>query len=422
VKNAVAAASLLAAAAATAVVVTAAPALAQGVAAPGGIDILAAAERAVAVVTGVVSQPKKIDLHGWEASVRVDGVLTGKAALGETLTVGWEELASSRPVRFSDGGRVLVVLDPLPTQSLWQKRFPPRDKSRRVLVVAARGDAFLRDPDGATAASLEHFWAMNSDARDSAPGALRIAELVAAAPPPLAAEALERLESRQGLAASLGADGGAILFRAARDAARPPSLRERALMLAARERLPGTREVALELTQPGSAVRAAGYRALATLPDGLPVQEVGPLLDDPDPQVRAAAAALASDDSLRPRLQKMAHGDPAPEVRAAAAIALLDRYGEAEIDDTIPLLDDGDKLVRSAVAARIGALGSAALPALKRVLADGSTQAMLAAVLGLTRAGDEGAKELFFVANSHEDETVRAFANLALGKGPGHKD
>ena len=62
----------------------------------------------------------------------------------------------------------LLVLDPLPTQSLWQKRFLQRDESRRMLVVAARGDAFLRDPDGATAASLEHFWAMNSEARDSA--------------------------------------------------------------------------------------------------------------------------------------------------------------------------------------------------------------------------------------------------------------
>jgi hypothetical protein len=400
---------------------TASSNVSAGAAAPGARGILASCARAEAVVTGIVSQPKKVDLHGWVASLRVDGVPAGSIELGDTIDVAWEELSPSRPVRFADGERVLLVLEALPTQSLWRKRFPSADGARSVLVVANRGDAFLRKPDGATLGAFEHWLKLSSSARDATPGALRLAELVSIAPAGLASEALEMLDGRPQLAEQLGAEGASRLFAGMRDESRDLGIRTRTLELATRAGLPGVREAALTLTQPGSGLRAPAYRALASLPGGLRSDEKAKLLDDPEPSVRAAGAGLADDPALRPRLEAMLATDKSPDVRRAVGAALIARYGASAVDEVVVLLDDEDKGVRAATAMSIGALGADAVPALKRVVDGESKRAAFAAVLGLSHAGEEGAKEIFFIANSHQDESVRAFARLALGKAPGHE-
>jgi hypothetical protein len=372
----------------------AAPIARQRSGAVGGVAILASAARAQAVVAGVVSDVASIDVHGWRGALRVDSVLLGHLHLGDTVTIGWEELSSERQVRFEEGQRVLLVLDPLPTQSLWRKRFPTRDAAHEVLVVASNGEAFLPRPDGATLAILEHYLAMTPDAR-AAPGALRLAELVR--------DAHRRSRARRSILEAAparidvhGADGAASLLAAARSSERETSLRGTALRLAGQHRLPGTRETALTLAEPGSPIRADAYRVLAGLPDGLPAERVASLLDDADPEVRAVGVELVQDETARDRVVALSRDDPSPVVRLAAARALLAGYarggdaaGSHAIADVIGMLDDPDAGVRTGVAESIGALGEPAVAPLDAAVDGDSERAALAAVLGLARTGPE---------------------------------
>ena len=395
--------------------------------ATGGVAILASALRAEAVVAGVVGEPASVDMHGWRADLHVDRVLLGDVHLGDTLTIGWEELSTARRVRFADGERVLVVLDPLPTQSLWRKRFPSVDRARPVMVVAAGGEAFLARPDGITVDVLEHYLAMAPDARDGAPGVARLADLVRGAHPGVAAEALAFLVANPARADALDADGADTLLATARSSERDTALRAGALRLAAQHRMPGTRETALALTAPGSPLRAEAYRALAALPQGLSADDVARLLGDADPDVRVVGVEAAGDAVPAERLVTLAHGDPAPAVRLAAGRARLARRrdrdsaeGAHALAAVLPLLDDPDANVRSGIAASIGALGADAVGPLAAVVDDGSERAALAAILGLARAGPQGGVMLSSIAKSHDKEAVRAFARLALGEAPEH--
>src|SRR5262249_39697550 len=172
----------------------------------GGVAIIATAARAESVVTGEISAVEQLDVHGWRADLRVDTVLAGNIPLGASVTIGWEELSTARRVRFANGQRVLVVLDPLPTQSLWRKRFPHVDPARPVGVVASAGDAFLVSPDGMTVGALGHYLAMTPSARNGAPGVVKLAELVRSGHPAVAREALALLESDSERRDQLGAD------------------------------------------------------------------------------------------------------------------------------------------------------------------------------------------------------------------------
>ncbi len=398
-------------------------------AATGGGAILAAAGRAQAVVAGVVSAPQGVDAHGWRAQLHVDDVLLGDVRLGETITIAWEELSAAREVRFADGQRVLVVLDALPTQSLWRRRFPAGARDQPVLVVASGGDAFLPRPDGVTLDALGHYLAMAPEARDGTPGAERLAELVRGGDPAVAREALTMLEQQTAKPELLGSEGAASLLAAAESPEREPSLRRAALGLAARDRLPGTRATALALTEPGSPIRADAYRALAALPDGLPADACARLLVDADPDVRVVGIEIGRDDLPRERLVTLVRSDVAPTVRLAAGRLLVARRRDGEtaegthaIADVIGLLDDPDAGVRSGIAESIGALGDAAVGPLSAVVDDGSERAALAAVLGLAHAGKQGAVLLTSIAKAHDNPAVRAFARLALGEAPAHSD
>ena len=385
--------------------------------AAGGSGILASIASASAVVVGVVSQPKKIDLHGWSAGLRVDQLLAGDGASGEVLTMAWEELSKSRPVRFVDGERVLVVLSPLPTQSLWRKRFADAPDPRKVRVVAAGGDAFLVAPDGATLNTLEHYLAMAADARRGAPGEARLAELVFLGHPAVAAEALEQLEGRT---TALGIDAVATLLKTARDPHHETSLRARALKLAARQDSPMVRETATALSEPGSALRAPAYRVLAGLPGALPPEKASALLTAPEPELRIVGIETIADPGARERLLGLLREDKDASVRLAAGKATLSRSGASSITDVLVLLDDPDAPVRNGIADAIGSFGSAAVEPLRTVVDTGSERAALAAVLGLARAGKDGGAALVAITHLHPNEAVRTFAKLAVGRGIGH--
>ena len=135
-------------------------------------------------------------------------------------------------------------------------------------------------------------------------------------------------------------------------------------------------------------------------------------------QVRVAGVEVLTDPDKQKRVIEVARSDAAPEVRLAAGQALIKRQGVDAIPHVIGLLDDPDPKVRSGIAADVGALGTPAVKPLQAVVDGKSERAALAAVLGLARSGKEGGVTLYLVAHSHPNQTVRKFAQLALGKLP----
>lgn len=385
-------------------------------AASGGVAMLASAARAQAVVAGTVTHPTQLDVSGWRADLQIDTVLSGSLLLGDTVTLAWEELSASRAVRFPEGTRVLVVLDALPTQSLWRKRFPAREQPRPVLVVAANGEAFLVRPDGPTLYALQHYLALAQSARAEGPGSRWLAEIVRAAHPAVAREALTMLDAEPARLDAMSEEGAEALLATARDQGREPALRNGALRLAARHRLPDTRETALALVAPGSPLRVEAYRALAMLPDGLTPAEADALLGDADPALRGVGIELAGRRLPRDRVLPLLRDD-APAVRLAAARVLLGR-DDARVADVVGLLDDDEASVRTGVAEAIAARGADVIVPLRVVVDTGSERAALAAVLAISRTGKPGGTALAAIAESHPNEAVRAFARLGLGEAP----
>jgi hypothetical protein len=260
---------------------------------------------------------------------------------------------------------------------------------------------------------------MGPSARDGAPGAGRLANLVRVAHPMVAREALTLLQGAVG--EHLGPDAGDALLAAARNPDRDASLRGDALRLAAEHNLPGTRETALALVGASSAIRVDAYRALAMLPDGLPAERVESLLADADAELRTVGITTEGDTIARERLVGFVRNDPSPMVRLAAGQTLVARDKNAAIPDVIGLLDDADQTVRSNIAKSVGDLGEAAVGPLSAVVDDGSERAALAAVLGLSHTGKAGFVMLQSIAKSHENKAVQSFAKLAIGQGIGHE-
>jgi hypothetical protein len=397
-----------------------APAAAEPDLAPaaGGVALIGAAEAAPDVVVGRVRAPERIDLHGWRAALVVERSLRGAHAAGDELAVAWEELAPRRPARFAEGARVAVALEPLPPGSLWSQRFPKRD----ALAVAARGEAFLRDPEPGTLEPLAAWLALAPEARESAPGIEALAALAASGEPRVAASALARLDAVSLLAERVYASeaAGKSLAGLLADAARPPDLRRHAFDLAARHAL-RTLEPAIEAQAGGpSDVQGAAVDALARLRGGLPAERAAELLQSSDPAVRAAVARRAGDGMKPEKLRVLLAADPAGVVRGAAAEALAERDGAASIDAVVAALRDSDPAARGGAMRGLAGLGAAAVPALHREIWETAPTAepgrLAGAVLTLALIEPDGVAELRRIAHEHPSERIRKLAELALGR------
>jgi hypothetical protein len=383
---------------------------------PGARALLAGAETARAVVVGRVRSPGQLDLSGWRATLRIERTLHGEPAPGTELVIGWEELASKRPARFSDGARVLVALEPLPPGSLWSQRFPRRD----ALAVAARGAAFLRDPDAGTLEPLASWLALAPDVREQAPGVGALTELAARGEPPVAASALARLARIPGLAERLSEAGREALARLCADAGRPAELRRQALDLVARRELRALEPAVAALAAAPSPVQGAAVDALGRLRGGFPPERSAALLRSQDPAVRAAAARRAGAGLESAALRKLLAGDPAGEVRAAAAEALAAREGAGASEALIAALRETDPILRGASMRALADVGPEAVPALRTEIWETSAAAapdrLAGAVLTLALLGADGHAELVRVSHEHPSPQIRRLAELALGR------
>jgi hypothetical protein len=388
------------------------PAALPAAGSPGLIETL---ESTPLAVVGEIRAPERLDAHGYAAEIEVERALVGTAARGARLAVAWPEPASSRPVRFAAGDRVLVSLQALPQQSIWAERLPDPERRARTLAVAERGDAFLRRPSLGGLRILEHYLALLPEERQGGPGAEYLAQLAEGAELALARAAVRRLDGFRDLDAALEPRSGRRLVAALPRSDADAPLRQALLDLFGRHR-PGAVRAALETRAGADPPDALVIAALGRIDGELEAGRAAPLFEHPDPELRALGARHAPAASAR-RLGALAATDRAPQVRAAAVTRLVELQGEASIDAALVALDDPDPAVRSAAARALGTLGAAVVPALRHVVDSGSPPAAQAAVAALrwteTR---EAHRELLEIAAGHPDAGVRAVARLAVGR------
>jgi hypothetical protein len=204
---------------------------------------------------------------------------------------------------------------------------------------------------------------------------------------------------------------------------RSPRLRAAACTFLARA---GERRYAMAVLEciedPEPEVRVAAARAFAALARGEELRAVEPLLLHPQAAVRAeGAAALVRGSEPEPAraakaaLETLAGSDePAEREQVARAVGLA---GSAELVPLlVPLLDDPSALVRRAALRAAAALRAQGLvPSLVRALADRRTAEVAAEALGAYGPGIEGALR-DVLADPQAPAEVRRCIPRALGR------
>lgn len=387
----------------------------------GGQRLLPAAESATSVVVGRIGAVDRIDQHGRAASLDVVRVVRGEVAEGASLRIAWEELAKSRPQRFQPGDLILVGLDPLPSGSLWDQRFPGARASGEVAAVAAAGEAYLCHPTDTDADLLATYLTLPVGKRQETPGMTALARMAATASPGPAASALARLESLGDITSGLDAEALRWLEQAMLDIERPLSLRRELVRIAADRKVAGLRPAIDRLAGAGSDLRAEALTAVAVFEGGFEQQRVDELLASSAPELRAVGARFARSPASRPRLAQLVADDASSVVRAAAATSLMAVAGLDGFKEVVPALADADPAVRLAAVEAVSRLGDAAVAPLADLVRDGTLEQATGAVLALDQIGGAGKPVLIEAATQHSDERVRDLAQLALGQMPGHE-
>jgi hypothetical protein len=370
---------------------------------------------ATATLVGKVGPAVRLDVRGLAAELEVERVLAGTIPLGSHQRIAWEEISPLRAPRFPEGARLVVAVEPLPSGSLWRARFPEGE----ALAVAARGNAFLREPDTATLDALAGYLALESPARWGSRGVSALLVLVADGHPSLAPAALSKLDVIPELDARLTDASRAHFVRLLADEERPFSLRVQALEMAGRRSLGSLRDSLVAFSKPGSPIEAPALAAIAQIDGGLSETATDALLLRPEATIREVAVRFSREGIGDDRLRALMQDDPAPEVRAASLETLIERSGSAALDAVLPLLFDTDDLVTRAASLSIASLGSEAVPGLRQLVEQRSfdqPSELAPAALALAMAGSEGRRALGEIAANHPDARVRRLAGFALGR------
>jgi hypothetical protein len=395
---------------------------ADSVPARGGKGIFACLEAGPVAVVGEIVSLRDLDTHGRAAEVVVERALAGAAERQKPITIAWVEQALARPVRFANGERVLVCLEPLPPQSVWLWRLPNPEERIRTLHVAGEGDSFLLRPSLGGLNLIDHYLALSRDDRSGPAGVDYLLQILEGAEPEMAAAALERVAGISSLDDKLDARSAARLVKALiRDDA-AVELETGIVRLIGQKRLEHTRP-ALEALAAQERPPVAAVTALAELDGDVQGDRALLLLAHSDKAHRLAAARYAAGAKAERQLRLLSRSDPAPEVRAAAITRLLALQGDGAVDTALGTLDDPELKVRGAAARGLARLGPSVVPVLRHVVDTGDSQAAQAAVGALRWTESvEAHAELVEIADSHPDLAVRTLAALAIGRSIGHED
>ncbi|HYD48114.1 MAG TPA: HEAT repeat domain-containing protein [Terriglobales bacterium] len=393
--------------------------------------MVTAASSAIATVTGTVGEVRKIDVHGRSARLAIESVVAIAPEVhdpirrtlrpGSSLTVAWEELASTRASRLESGARVLVVLALLPPGSIWRERFPDSEQRSGIAAIAANGAAVMHHPDASSSAALQAYLAIPAGERQTPLGIEALVDIARRAGGDLPQSAVATLATIDGLDTQLSPQARERLVDLVADRRRDVSLRRAILALCGERQLTVVAPALRRLLAAGTDLEAESWDALARIGGGLTASEVGDLLSRPQPELRLVGARWARHSDHRERLLGLALSDPAPPVRAAAVESAIALAGPAIVDQVAPLLADLDPQVRLAAARALGKHRAAVVPQLRAIVAGEALELAKGAVLALDAAGPAGRAALAEIAERHHDESIRNLAALALGKLEGHR-
>lgn len=142
----------------------------------------------------------------------------------------------------------------------------------------------------------------------------------------------------------------------------------------------------------------------------LGVEVISPLLDltrsDDVDQRWWAVRALASSPHTRTVDLIPLLGDPAPEVRAAAALALCAHPGEEALPALVSSLADEDALTAGLAGNALGKIGASAVPSLLEVMKDAPRGVRILALRALAEIRDHRAIPTMMKCLSNEDESA----------------
>lgn len=397
-------------------------AFAASVPATGGVRLFENLEASPFAVVGQIVEPAQLDAHGWWAELGVEQALRGTVEPDLVVHVVWEELSTSRPVRFENGDRVVLCLAPLSGDSIWRQRIPDPEVRHRTLAIAERGDAFLRHPSGAEITTLQHYLALEPDIRGGPTGVGHLAQLAQWAQPQLALAAVQRLEAVANLDAQIEAPAANALVTALLRSDASPVFTEEVLALIERRRLVSLRDPLAALADADEIPDAVVFTALALLDEGLSPERTTRLLEHPDASYRLAGARHARGEGAEKALAYLMRSDPSTDVRAAAVTRYVELGGKGAVGPATSVLYDPDLSVRAAAARAVASQGAAAVPYLVDVVERGDPNAAQAAVAGLRFTNTREARDaLQTIIDEHPDSGVRMLAELALGRPVGHK-
>ena len=388
--------------------------------APGGVALLESMEHSGLGWVVRFAAVERLDARGYRATATVESVVGSPERTPQSIALAWEELSSQRAVRFAKGDRALVVLEPLGTASIWRTRIPDARSREQTAAVAARGEAFLRDPTIGAIDVLHHFLSLAPEHRDGPTGVGHLAALTAEARPALARDAARRLAAVPKLGEQLTAASAARLVTALAREDLGTSFEKLwgPTVAAARgETLDRALEQAVAASRPGRPPPPI-YEAIGLASGGLPDDTVAALKDDPDVRYRTIVARTARDV---PVLESLASSDPVPDVRSAALQRLDELGGANALPALLAALADPNAAVRNVAARATAARGDAAVPLLRSVVygeyaaVAGSADAQRSAIAALGMAGSSGRRTLAEIAAEHPEESLRTLANIALG-------
>lgn len=389
---------------------------------PGGAPLVAAIETTPLVVLGTIDGVTRLDAHGYAADLTVERALRGEVEPGSELTIAWEELAKGRETRLANADRIVVALEPLPTQSLWRTRFPNAsddgsgNDNDRVFVIATRGTAFQPGPDPTTTALLTRLAALAPDAWNGSTGVTLLAETAAHAQPRIATGALARLQRVENLSSVFEAAARAEFAALLASNEAPERLKREAIQLIGDADLSELRDPLAGVAAAPGPLEADAWTALAKLDPGLSAQDVAALLGREEGVLRAVAVEQAKATPSEKRVPLLIVEDPAPEVRSAAVEAWVAWNGAAGVPQAEPALFDVDRQVRGHAARAIGGVGEEVVPRLLELLEGRSVEDSLGPVAALSLAGPKGYTALKHLESSHPDEKVRKLIRFALGQ------
>jgi HEAT repeat protein len=380
--------------------------------------LFSSADTSTLVVRGTVEAVTPFDAAKLQVfRIKVDRVLKGDVAVGDTVALAQEMLFESTKPYFSPGTDTLILAVPLPNYSAFRKVLPTGTYWRWTERLETAADvAMLGDP--ALTEGVARYLATRADAEASAD--FLTATLIGGSAR-LRHDALVVIGQRPEIPPLL--DTGRLQPLAAwlQDERQPVPERALVIVNLARDGAPGIVSLARDLTAVTGSLQAPAVDALVSMNEVPPLDRLVGWTKSSDEALRLAASrglAKGGSPAALDRLGEMLEHETSGNVRLAIVQGLGSVASERAVGMLARELAKPDKTVGTAAADSLGRLATPeAIAALGAALEKGSSDAQAASAFALKRSGTrDGLEILEHQEANHPDPNVRRLCQLALGE------